>query len=300
MRRASWLLLLLALPALARPADVPPRLELKLTNDRTTFSVYRPDQFRPALVCQAPMNGRAFVHPIVAPDGKGELTEYGPGHHKHQTGLFVGFLKVNGRDYFHNSGPDYFRRAPGRVSGHDNGALFWEYDYRWLDRGKNTTPLLIETQSWRCSSRGDYHVLDLDWRGKAVVGLTFGKYDYGGLFLRMPWRAKTGGKAVNSEGRANDKAEGQRARWVDVGVPVEGRAKDDWGHVAILDHKGNKGHPALWRVDGQLGVGPAPSRAGEWKLARGETVRLRYRLVIYTGALAPKRIEAEWKQFTSP
>jgi hypothetical protein len=33
-----------------------------------------------------------------------------PAHHKHQTGLFVGFLKVNGRDYFHNRGAGYFGR----------------------------------------------------------------------------------------------------------------------------------------------------------------------------------------------
>ena len=43
----------------------------------------------------------------------------------------------------------------------------------------------------------------------------------------------------------------------EMGVPIEGRK--DWGHVAILDHKDNPKHPVTWRVDGQLGVGPAPS-----------------------------------------
>jgi hypothetical protein len=49
---------------------------------------------------------RPYLHPILAPDGKGELTEFSPGHHKHQTGLYWGFTRVNDRDYFHNNKGD--------------------------------------------------------------------------------------------------------------------------------------------------------------------------------------------------
>ena len=38
---------------------------------------------------------RPYIHPIVAPDGKGVLTEYRPDHHKHQTGLYWGFTVMN-------------------------------------------------------------------------------------------------------------------------------------------------------------------------------------------------------------
>ena len=102
-------------------------------------------------------------------------------------------------------------------------------------------------------------LIDLEWRGEAKTDVTIGRYDYGGLFLRMPWKKDKGGKATNSEGDENGKAEGKKAKWVDVGMPIEGRK--DWGHIAILDHKDNMQHPTPWRVDGQLGVGPAPSRA---------------------------------------
>ena len=60
----------------------------------------------------------------------------------------------------------------------------------------------------------------------AFCDLTFGEYAYGGLFLRMPYKRDLGGEAINSEGQTNRDAEGQRAQWVSVSIPIEGRA--DW------------------------------------------------------------------------
>ena len=98
------------------------------------------------------------------------------------------------------------------------------------------------------------------WRGEAKTDVTIGKYDYGGLFLRMPWREGIKGEVVNAARQRNERAEGQRAMWVDVAMQVDGR--DDLAHIAIFDHPDNAGYPQTWRVDEQLGVGPARSRAG--------------------------------------
>jgi len=56
-----------------------------------------------------PSNGN--VHPIISPDGKGVLTELSPSHHLHQTGVFWGFTRANGRDYFGNPGNGYWHRV---------------------------------------------------------------------------------------------------------------------------------------------------------------------------------------------
>ena len=103
-------------------------------------------------------------------------------------------------------------------------------------------------------------VLDLDWRGEARTDVTVGKYDYGGLFLRMPWREGIAGEVVNAARQRNERAEGQRAMWIDVGMQVDGRT--DLAHVAIFDHPDNAGYPQAWRVDGQFGVGSARTRDG--------------------------------------
>ena len=76
-----------------------------------TFSIYRAGRRDAILTQNARPDERPYVHPIAAPDGKGVVTEFSPEHHKHQTGLYWGFTRVNGRDFFHNPGGDYWRRV---------------------------------------------------------------------------------------------------------------------------------------------------------------------------------------------
>src|SRR5436309_2426745 len=105
------LAIVLALAGLAAGAARSDKYEWRSEGkEPATRALYRALGKAPLLMAHFPEKGRFYVHPIAAPDGRGILTEYSPAHHKHQTGLFVGFLKVNGRDYFHNRGEDYFRR----------------------------------------------------------------------------------------------------------------------------------------------------------------------------------------------
>ena len=72
-----------------------PTLTAKLENNNS-ISIYRNNAEDPILIQNASMDHRPYIHPIVSPDGKGILTEYSPGHHKHQTGLYWGFTRING------------------------------------------------------------------------------------------------------------------------------------------------------------------------------------------------------------
>ena len=267
-------------------ADANVRVE---ANKAGGISIYRPTLEQPLLIFNAPEDARPCVHPLLAPDGNGVLTEYAPGHHKHQTGIYVGFLKVNGRDYFHNRGADHFRRVGFKHEMNSQG-VFWNSTYELLDAKKNAQ--LTETQSWHFRDFTKSYLIDLTWTAKAHADITFDKHDYGGLFIRMPFKGQLGSKAINSEGHVNEKAEGQKARWVDIGMTVDGRKNA--GHIAVLSHA-----EVPWRVDGQFGVGPAPSRAGAWKLAKGESVTLRYRFMVYTGNFQQDQIEAESKAFSA-
>ena len=252
--------------------------------------VSRAGQSEPLVTQHAAPDHRPYLHPIAAPDGRGVLTEDKPGHHLHQTGLYWGFTRLNGRDYFHNPGAGFWRRVRLDVVEPTGEVVRWSTVYDLLD--ETGAPVLTETQRWSLRNEGGRLILDLEWQGVAHTAVTIGQYDYGGLFLRMPWREGIAGEVVNAARQRNARAEGQPAMWVDVGMQVAGR--DDLAHVAIFDHPDNGGYPQPWRVDGQLGVGAARSRAGDWSIPAGETEVIRHRLIAYTGVLDDVAMTNEW------
>lgn len=238
-------------------------------------------------------NVRPYIHPIMAPDGNRTLTEFSPEHHKHQTGLYWGLKKVNGRDYFMNWKDDYWRKVSATIVKQRGSTVEWQFAYELLGEGGNA--ILTETQNWSMREADGKFLVDLEWTGSAKEDITIEKFYVGGLFLRMPWSKETGGSVVNSEGQRNSEAELQRARWNDVGVPIEGR-KDE-GHIAIFEHPSNAGFPNAWRVDNELGVGPSRQISGDWQIPAGKSEVIRYRLIVYTGAFDKNTITRLWKEY---
>ncbi len=278
----------------AKPSTAETTLVVRKDENAGTIQVFRDGGTKPIVTQVAKSDFRPYLHPIVAPDGKGVLTEYSPGHHLHQTGLYWGFTRVNGRDYFHHPSDGYWRRKSATVLQDKGKEVKWQTVYDLLDSTGHAT--LTETQTWTMREKSGKYFLDLTWDGEAQTDVTIGKYDYGGLFLRMPWKEGIKGEVVNAARQRNEKAEGQRAMWVDAGMQVAGR--DDLAHVAIFDHPDNKGYPQPWRVDSQLGIGPARARTGAWIIKKGETETIRHGIVVYTGELNDIELTKHWEKFT--
>ena len=262
---------------------------------------------------------RPYIHPILTPNTHLPLTEYSPGHHKHQTGLYWGFTRVNGsgiddenlnkwfyrkdkppyiadqigRDYFHNPGETHWRKVGQTILIGQGPQVKWQTTYHQLDALGN--PVLLETQTWTFQEDENRYVLDLEWEGEALVDVIINKFDYGGLFLRMPWNKDITGRAVNNARQQNGRAEGQRAMWLDVGMEIEG--SNEWGHIALFDHPDNPGFPQYWRVDGQLGVGPVPSREKDISIPLGQHLTYRHRMVAYTGQLQDVLMDSLWADY---
>jgi len=274
--------------------DLIPVFRVKEDKTNETISVYRQSGKETILLQNAKSNERPYIHPIIAPDGKGVLTEYQPNHHLHQTGIFWGFKLVNGRDYFMKWQGDYWRKISDTVSISKGQLVQWQTVYDLLDEKGNAA--LTESATWSLQEKEGKYLLDLLWKGEAKTDITFGKFYVGGLFVRMPWHNGVAGEVVNANGQRNLEAEGQRSIWTDVGISIQGR--NDWAHIAILDHPQNKSFPIPWRVDSQLGVGPSRQILGDWKLNKGETEAVRYRLIIYTGSLNNEDLTRLWKEFS--
>ncbi len=271
----------------------PAPLSVQQVDEGNKIVVYRGESSEPIVTQQAAPDHRPFLHPIVAPDGGGILTEYSPGHHPHQTGIYWGFTRVNGRDYFHHPEGEYWERVSAEVLAANGPRVAWQTVYHLLDEAGE--PVLRETQTWSMEVRDEAYFLDLEWRGDALKDVVIGEYEYGGLFVRMPWQEGMEGRVVNAARQIDERAEGQRAMWVDVGLVVDGR--DDMAHIAVFDHPDNEGYPQPWRVDGQLGVGPVRARSGDWSIAAGETEFIRHQLMLYTGEKSDIEITDAWTEY---
>ena len=178
------------------------KLNIRFESD-DKISVYRNLAEKPILTQNAKKNFRPFLHPIVSPDGKGLFTEYSPGHHKHQTGIYWGFTRVNGseaddetlkkwfyaemsgktipkeiknklgRDFFHhptnnfyNDTTDYWIRENIQITKSDGDTVSWETSYNMLDSKGET--IMIETQRWSIFINNDMYFLDMD--GFQIIG----------------------------------------------------------------------------------------------------------------------------------
>lgn len=272
------------------------------------IAVYRPSHGPRAgliLIQHAEPDARPYIHPIVAPDGDGVLTENAPSHHPWQHGLYVGLNDVNGAGFWSEGlarggrsreTDGTFHPAPLAPPRFDGSRAAWSVECEW--RGPNGAPLLAETQQWRLVDGGKTLTLDMTWSLRGLTDVMFGQHAYGGLFLRMPYRPERGGTALTSEGLGAAEAEGKRARWVAVSMPIEGRAAGGEAGIAIMDHPGNPEHPSPWRVDSQLGICPSRCIAGPWHLGTGETTTSRYRVLAFCGRPDPTAIEQSWVAFS--
>jgi hypothetical protein len=269
-------------------------LDIEAAADAVT--VVRAEDRAPVLIHHVPAGARPFLHPIQAPGGAGVITEDAPPHHPWQHGLYIGLNDVNGAGFW-SEGLDPRRAAIDGTfdpviesAGTEDGVATWAIRTRYL--ANDGTPVFDDRQSWSAQLSAGLLVLDLTWSLGADHEVVFGAYDYGGLFLRMPFRADAGGHAESSEGTS---ADGQRARWVAVRMPLPDTGREV--SVAMLDHPGNPGSPVTWRIDGELGICPSPSIAGQWSIPAGEQATFRYRLAVFGDLVTPETIDAVWRTY---
>jgi Family of unknown function (DUF6807) len=281
---ALWLCLI--------PLEAQSALRIKQDEAANAILVYREGGKEPILTQVAPPDNRPYLHPIVAPDGRGTLTEYRPSHHLHQTGVFWGLKMVNGRDFFMKWQGDYYRRVSAKVIEPQGRQVKWQTVYDML--GEDGSTVMTETQTWSMTAGGSRYVLDLEWKGEAKADINLGQFYVGGLFVRMPWKPGSRAEFVTETGLRNLAAEQQHAKWADLADQVEGR--DDMVHIAVLDHPHNYGFPVAWRVDSQMGFGPNRN-AVERRIEKGKIENFRHRLIIYTGNLDPAAVNRAWDEY---
>ncbi len=138
---------------------------------------------------------------------------------------------------------------------------------------------------------------------KATEGeLVFGDTKEGSFAIRvagsMKVTAKQGGKITNNHGQTDGETWGMPAEWVNYTGPVKGEPAG----IAMFSHPDSFRHPTAWHVRtyGLFAANPFAEKdfpengvdQGEVKVAKGESLKLRYLVYLHNGDMRPDQLDA--------
>ena len=225
--------------------------------------------------------------------------------HDWHRGIWYGHGDINGHDFWRELGRDRTgtivpKSEPTAHTGEGAGSIEVELGLRSAE-GEIQGTLL---QRYTFSAAGQVAHIDaaLEFRADRGRSLRFGDTEDGGFAMRLAdeFRQDQGAVLRNDAGLSGTESIwGQEARWVDYSATVAGGQAG----VAILDHPSNLGHPTRWHARGYSLCSANPfglsdftgdeGADGSHTVPVGESLLLRYRVVIHDGAAPSEQVD-EW------
>jgi hypothetical protein len=232
---------------------------------------------------------KPHLHPIHAPNGR-LLTRVSPPDHEWHRALWFAIKYVNGENFWEEVEPfgDQFEveGEPGRIEWRRPSGEVVIEERREITVGGPTI-------DWTTTLRP---VVDVELERTPYT--TWG--GYGGLTLRGAgdWEDT---RILLADGSVHRRPEGVPSPWCDLAGPDAG--------MLFLDHPGNVRHPVPWygatrsRVYGTDGWSNYLNAAFLFhdglRLAAGEELALRYRVVVHDGGWGVDECAAEWERWVS-
>jgi len=224
-----------------------------------------------------PVNG-----PVSGQSVTTETSEPYPHHHS----LFFGCDRVNGANYWQESnerGQIVSQRPQLSVASGER--VEFSDDCLWRVPGQE--PVMRDRRSIRISAPNEnLRLLDFEIVLEPLTDITIEKTNHSLFSARMAPELSVaqGGTLVNAEGKKGEKETfGVASAWCDFygtrGGVVEG--------LAILQHPENRWYPAPWFTRDYGFFSPTPMfwlEGDKLELKKGESVSLKYRVVVHAGA----------------
>jgi hypothetical protein len=305
MLRSGLLLLALvgSLPAavtLTRDAD---RIHIEIDGQPFSDFFFGPDAPKPYLYPLRSATGKIVTRRFPMEKVEGETTT-----DQHHRSLWLGFKMVNGYNYWENefsyndknAGKAVTRSIDEVKSGPRAGLI--AATIVWLS--PSGEPQIEERRRMTISAEGKLRMVDVDISIKAIVKTTFGDSKDGAFSVRVAesMSEKKGGVITNSEGgRTMAQTWGKPASWVDYSGEVDAEKVG----IVTFEHPASFHHPSRWHVRdyGLLAINPFGANAFDKTLPEqstvlepGETIRLRYRVVIHP-PMSKEEIDGLYKKY---
>src|SRR5262245_61593823 len=281
-------------PKESRPADS--RIKVERGDQRLNVRARLPGQqqwFDLATFVMDPKL-RPYLHPVRDASGRVVLTEDKPADHPWQHGIFTGFHRVNGFNYWkEDEGKQRFVRLLDLKEAADR--VSWRALIELVAPDGNVVLEAEDTVTIHAPESADAYVIDFGLLLRAKQrDVSFGKFFVGGLSVRMPWdKANPRQTHLNSNGLRGRDCEQQRAAWCNVERPFG----DDVFGIAVVDHPSNANHPPGWRADEQGLINPNISGLSDWSISAKQERRFRYRIVVYRGSATREKLAARFESF---
>ncbi|WP_164104634.1 DUF6807 domain-containing protein [Candidatus Laterigemmans baculatus] len=260
------------------------------------------------------LSGRKpILWPVIGPDGVAMTRSYPMGptkeqereDHIHHRSFWFTHGEVNGIDFWaetENGGTTKHREFTAVEEG-STAKISTTND--WV--GPDGKRVLSDERTLVFGDDGGHRYIDVDITLKATDGpVHFGDTKEGSFGLRlagtMKLDAEPGGSILTSRGVKDAKAWGTEAEWVDYVGPIDGKT---YG-VTIMNHPSSFGFPNRWHVRsyGLFAANPFGQyhfTGGEptdgVRLEAGDSLRLRYRVVLHRGDSEQAQIAQAWKRY---
>ena len=252
-----------------------------------------------------PSEGKPYFHPLSSTDGT-MFTDLRPKDHPWHRGLWFSWQKINGVNYWEENRKTGKSQGETRVisikrSLSKEKQAQCDFDIDYAPAGSDAV-VMKEKRSVNVLPPDEFGRYSIEWSStfqaleKDVIldrtpvpgqpnGKSYG--GYAGLSLRMNKSVKDG-VFLNSNGLDADAANRKPALWMIFDVP-------EGGSILFMDHPSNFNHPSKWYIYKSMPFfSPAVIHDAPYTIKAGESLKLKYRLVVAAGAIAKESADKEW------
>jgi hypothetical protein len=240
-----------------------------------------------------------FFYPVNGPS-KASVTSMRNANYPHHSSLFFGCDKVNGGNYW-QEGLDRGQIVPLRADIVETGGdkVVIENENIWKRPGAMAPIKDFRTITVTVPSE-DVFQIDFDVTMEMLMNVTIDKTNHSLFSGRMDpdLAVINGGTMVNAEGETGEKDTfGKRSPWMDYNGKRMGKTEG----MAIIQHPSNEWFPAPWFTRDYGFFSPTPMYWPENEknivLKKGETIQLRYRVLIHAGDHKEAKIAEHFERY---
>jgi hypothetical protein len=242
-----------------------------------------------------------FFFPVNGPSNA-SVTSMRNANYPHHSSLFFGCDRVNGGNYWQEGlerGQIISIRADIIESGNDKVIIENECIWR---RPNASAPIKDTRKITITAPSNDIYQIDFDVTLEMLVDVIIEKTNHSLFSGRMDadLAVINGGTMINSNGEKGEKETfGKKAAWIDF----YGKRGDKQEGMAIMQHPSNEWYPAPWFTRDYVFFSPTPmywpQNDKETVLKKGQTIKLKYRVLVHSGDTTNAKIAEQFEKYKS-